>query len=187
MFCTMCGKEIAEGARFCPGCGVQLGVQTQPPAHSQQAVPTIPPPQETSTGRVYASSQVLLRPDKVGLAVLLLYVSLGIGLLRSLMEAPQQEAPIGLIIFISLLVLGITGFFIFMIGKGKNWARITLLVLFIVGIPLAVPQLFHSLASNPISGLLGIAQTAVQAFALYFLFLKPSADWFRQIKSINKQ
>ena len=182
MFCTMCGKEIAEGCRFCPGCGAQLGVHTQPPAHSQQDVPTIPPPHKTSTYRGSASSQVLLRPDKVGLAVLLLYVSLGIGLLRSFMEAPQQEAPIGLIIFISLFVLGITGFFIFMIGKGKNWARITLLVLFIVGIPFAVPQLFQSLAANPISGLLGIAQTAVQAVALAFLFLKPSSDWFRQMR-----
>lgn len=25
MFCTKCGKEIAEGTKFCPSCGAQLG------------------------------------------------------------------------------------------------------------------------------------------------------------------
>lgn len=183
MFCTMCGKEIAEGSRFCPGCGAQLGVQSQTPAHSQQDAPTRISPQETSPDQVYASSQPIPRPDKVGLAVILLYVTLGIGLLRSLIEAPQQEASLGLIIFGTLIGLGIMGFFIFMIGNGKNWARITMLVLFIVGIPFVVLPLLQSLAVNPVSGLLGIAQTVVQAVALGFLFLKPSSDWFRQIKT----
>ncbi len=185
MYCTMCGKEIAEGSRFCPGCGAQLGGQPRPTSPPQQVTPTRIPPQGSPPDRMYSSCQPLPRPDKVGLAVLLLYVTLGIGLLRSLMEAPQQEAPLGLTIFTTLLVLGITGFFIFMIGKGKNWARITLLVLFIVGIPFSVPFLLNSLAANPISGLLGIAQTVVQAVALFFLFLKPSSDWFRQFKTIN--
>lgn len=26
MFCTNCGKEITEGALFCSGCGVKIGV-----------------------------------------------------------------------------------------------------------------------------------------------------------------
>ena len=182
MFCTMCGKEITEGSRFCPGCGAQLGVNTQPTAHFQQDTPTSPLPRETSTDRVYTSIQRLPRPDKVGLAVLLLYITLGIGLLRGLIEAPQQEAPTGLIMFTAILVLGIMGFFTFMIGMGKNWARITMLALFIIGIPFSVLPLLQSLAVNPISGLLGIAQTAGQAVALVFLFLKPSSDWFRQMR-----
>lgn len=28
MFCSKCGKEIAEGSRFCPECGTQFGAPT---------------------------------------------------------------------------------------------------------------------------------------------------------------
>ena len=30
MYCQRCGKQIDEGARFCPGCGAQIGVSNQP-------------------------------------------------------------------------------------------------------------------------------------------------------------
>lgn len=125
------------------------------------------------------------RPKKVGTAVKLLYITLGIGVLRSIMEASMQAqmASPAFVMFITFFVLGIMWLFIYMIGKGRNWARITFLVLFIVGIPLFVPPLLQSLAVNPISGLLGIGQTVIQVIALVFLFQKPSSDWFREVKS----
>ena len=127
----------------------------------------------------------ITRPDKVSKAVTLLYVTLGIGVLRSIMEAPRlsQTAPIGFVIFISLFVLGIMWFFIYKIGKGRNWARITFLVLFIIGIPFAVLPLLQSLAASLFSGLLGIGQTVLQVIALVFLFQKPSSEWFNQMKA----
>lgn len=125
------------------------------------------------------------RPDKVGTAVVLLYVTLGIGVLRSIMEASRlsAQASVGFVMFITSAVLGLMWFFIYMIGKGRNWARITFLVLFIIGIPFAVLPLLQSLAANPLSGLLGIGQTVVQVIALVFLFQKPSSEWFRQMKA----
>ena len=125
------------------------------------------------------------RPHKVGTAVKLLYITLGIGVLRSIMEASMhaEMASPAFVMFITFFVLGILWLFIFMIGKGRNWARITLLVLFIIGIPFSVLPLMHSLAANPTSGLLGIAQTIIQIVALVFLFQKPSSDWFREMKA----
>lgn len=98
------------------------------------------------------------RPQQVGQAVILLYVTLGIGILRSILEASRNPelARTGFLMFITFGVLGIMWFFIHMIGKGKNWARITLLVLFVVGIPLSIFPLLQSLAANPLSGLLGL-------------------------------
>ena len=128
-----------------------------------------------------------IRPEKVGTAVKLLYITLAIGVLRSIMEASMhaQIASPAFVMFITFFVLCIMWLLIYMIGKGRNWARITFLVLFIIGIPFSVLPLSQSLAANPISGLLGIAQTVIQVVALVFLFQKPSADWFKEMK-VNK-
>ena len=93
------------------------------------------------------------------------------------------ESSVGFAMFITFVVLAIMWFFIYMIGKGRNWARITFLVLFIIGIPFAIMPLLQSLAANPISGFLGLAQTVIQIVALVFLFQKASTDWFRQMKA----
>lgn len=128
------------------------------------------------------------RPDKVGQAVMLIYVTLGIGVLRSIIETTRlaESAPLGFVLFITLSVFGTMWFFIHMIGKGRNWARITFLVMFIIGTPLSVQPLLQSLSANPISGLLGIAQTGLQLLALTFLFQKRSSDWFREMKSLKQ-
>ena len=103
------------------------------------------------------------------------------------MELSRQAEvmfPVFVPLFIMFFVLGITWLFIFiMIGKGRNWARITFLVLFIIGIPFSVLPLMQSLAANPISGLLGIVQTIIQIVAIVFLFQKPSSEWFRKMKA----
>ncbi len=124
------------------------------------------------------------RPPRVGTAVKLLYITLGIGVLRSIMEASMyaEMASPAFVMLIMFFVLGIMWFFIFMIGKGRNWARITLLVLFIIGIPFIGLLQWQSSVANPISGLLGIAQIIMLIVALVFLFQKPSSDWFREMK-----
>ena len=126
-----------------------------------------------------------VRPEKVGTSVKLLYITLGIGVLRSIMEASTnaQMASPAFVTFITLFVLGIMWLFIYLIGKGLNWARITFLVLFIIGIPLAVLPLLASLEANPVSGLLGIGQLIIQTIALVFLFQKSSSEWFREMKA----
>ena len=129
------------------------------------------------------------RPDKVSTAVTLLWVTIAIGIVGSIMEFPSslevataQGFGLGFIIFTTFFTLAILAFFIFMIGKGKNWARITFLVFFIIGIPLAGRSLFQSLLRNPVSGILGIVEIILEIIALVFLFQKPSSDWFKSIK-----
>lgn len=41
MYCSKCGKQIADGSRFCPECGTQFGgTATQPPPSSNAATGT---------------------------------------------------------------------------------------------------------------------------------------------------
>jgi len=124
------------------------------------------------------------RPPRVGTAVKLLYITLGIGVLRSTMDASMytEVASPAFAMLITLFVLGVMGCFLFMIGKGRNWARIAFLVLFIISIPFAALPLMQSVGANPISGRIGIIQIIIQIVALVFLFQKLSSDWFRDMK-----
>jgi len=124
------------------------------------------------------------RPPRVGTAVILLYITLGIGVLRSIMGASMytEVASPAFVTLITFFVLGVMGFFIFMIGKGRNWARITFLVFFIISIPFAALPLMQSVGANPISGRIGIIQIIIHIVALVFLFQKLSSDWFRDMK-----
>jgi len=163
MFCQKCGAENLSSAKFCKNCGEEI-VQVR-------------------------NQRKIKRPDKVSLAVNLLLVSLIIGLLlvpfKPSSLALYQMSPtwyFGVIIFSILFSLSFAGFFIHMIGKGRNWARITLLVLFIISVPFSAPALLRSLTINPILGIIDIGQLGLQVAAYVLLFQKPSSDWFKLMK-----
>jgi hypothetical protein len=125
------------------------------------------------------------RPEKVGHAVMLLYITLGIGVLMNIIEALMNAQMLSSASVAIIFQLGIMWLFIYMIGKGYNWARITFLVLFIISIPFSILIISKSLLTNPISGLLVIVQTVVQTVAVVFLFQAPSSQWFQAMK-VNK-
>ncbi len=124
------------------------------------------------------------RPGSVGTAVKLLYVTLGIAVVMIIMDTPMstQGTSPGSVKLVSIISLGIPWFFIHMIGKGRNWARITSLVLFITGVPFVVLPLLQRLTASPIYGLLGIGQVVIELIALVLLFQKPSSAWFKGVK-----
>lgn len=131
-----------------------------------------------------SSNKVLAQPPKVATAVKLLYATLGIGIIRSMMEAPSQAeaGSVGLVLFILFSVLGLMWFFIYMIGRGRNWARITFFLMFILGVPLSILPMIQSLAHDPVSGILGLVQIFMQIIAMLFLFHGSSSAWFKALK-----
>jgi hypothetical protein len=121
------------------------------------------------------------RPKKVQNAMTILYVTLGIGIVRAVIEASAnaQMAGVGFLIFITVLVFAAMVFLIGMIGRRRNWARITFLVLFLLGLLPSILPLIRSFTLSPISGVLGLAQVVLQVMALVFLFQQESSVWFR--------
>ena len=111
----------------------------------------------------------------------MLWISLGLGVVRSAWEMPAQveQNSLGFVIFVIAFTFLFTGFFIWRIDRGKNWARITYLVLFILGAPFSIYLLFKSIAFEPISDLISVVQFVLQIIALVFLFLKNSTAWFK--------
>ena len=70
-------------------------------------------------------------------------------------------------------------FFIYKTGKGRNWACITLLLWFIIGMLLDIPSILQRLETKFFPELLNIGATVISMAALVFLFRKPSSDWFK--------
>ena len=123
-----------------------------------------------------------IRPEQVGTAVQLLYISLGIGVLRYIMESSMLAQMPAFVMLLAFFGLGFMGL-IYMAGEGRNWARITLLVMLIIAIPRLVTLELQFFAANPIDGMLCIGQAVIQIIALIFLFQQPSSNWFREMKA----
>ena len=121
------------------------------------------------------------RPKKVQNAVTIFYVTLGIGIVRAVMEASANAAlqGVGSFLFGTLVVFAVMVFLIAMIGRGRNWARITFLVLFLLGLLPSILPLIRSFTISPISGVLGLAQVVLQIVAMVFLFQQESSAWFK--------
>lgn len=134
------------------------------------------------------------KPSNVKIAVKLVYYSLGIGVLRAIIEAPGilaqnialrnafaggDHAVISFLVVTYLVAFGMVWFLAYMCGRGRNWARITFLVLFITGLPFSISPLLQSLSAYPFSGLLGIGQTVMQLVTVVCLFQKSSSEWFK--------
>lgn len=143
----------------------------------------------------------LSRPKRVLVAITLLYAALGIGVTRIVLDLYSvylitgppwlmtmvNKTGITWLLPIVLLLSALVTFtlllvLIYLIGQGKNWARISFLVLWLIGILLflsAIP-LRRFLAAHPISGMFALLQYVFQVVALVLLFQNESSRWFRK-------
>ena len=128
------------------------------------------------------------RPDKVSTAIILLWIVIAAGVISSIFNfsssleiANASGFGLGWLIFTLYFTYLLLAFFIWKIGQGRNWARITYLVLFILGVPMTIYSYLIS-AISTLSIILGIAGAIVQIIALIFLFQKQSSDWFKSKK-----
>jgi hypothetical protein len=123
------------------------------------------------------------KPQHVGTAVNLLWASLAVGLVKMLMDFLNLSAaaPAAFTNFVLIFTFALIGFLIFKISAGKNWARITFLVLFIIGVLPTLPIVLGEFSRSPVVGALSVAQIGLQLYALLLLFTPPGRSWFRKV------
>jgi hypothetical protein len=129
------------------------------------------------------------RPAKVVLALRMFYLIVGIGIIRATMTVIRHadvRSPHSFI-FTKFLIYTASLFLIYQMGKGKNWAKWSLIVILAISIPLAILPNFDSISHNPIHSLLGFLQLALYIVALVFLFHRNSSGWFGAGKVSDKQ
>ena len=124
---------------------------------------------------------VVEKPQQIKTALMLLWVSLGIGVLNGLVVGISSLFELSIIV----CVIAFTAVLYYLIGKGKGWARLLFLILFLIGIPFSIPNLLMMLQENILVAMLSWSITVLQIIALTFLFLKPSSKWFKFSKITN--
>ena len=125
------------------------------------------------------------RPPKVSHAVKLFYVIVGIGVIRAVMTILRHadvRSPYSLIIT-KLIIYAGSLYLIHQLGKGRNWARWSMVVIFIISIPITILPAFASFSHNPFHTSLGFVQIALYIIGLAFLFHGSSSSWFGSQKS----
>lgn len=126
----------------------------------------------------------LERPKRVTAGVQFLVTSLALGTIIAAVHVFQNAAGTSMVLalLIVLAFFGLGFLLVWRIATGNNWARIILLVLVVVGTPLAVPGYFASLKQNMLSGSLSIFISMLQLIGTFLLFTGKSNPWFRKRK-----
>ncbi len=120
-------------------------------------------------------------PPKVSLSIKLLYSIIFIAIIRAVIVVVRHwevRTP-DLFILIKILLVAVLIFLIIFTRKGRNWARLTLVVFLAISIPLSILPMFSSLTHNLIPNLLGLVQAILFVWALALLFHSTSNAWFR--------
>jgi hypothetical protein len=122
------------------------------------------------------------RPKEVGAATLLLSASLVIGGIRAVFDLTQKVSGASFFVAVLLLLvfLGVFFFFVNRSGAGRNWARITLLVLLILQLPFALMGSIAEVRANFVHGLVSVVIVILQVLGVGLLFTKNSNLWFRR-------
>ncbi|MGO1069691.1 hypothetical protein [Lysobacter sp. CA199] len=118
------------------------------------------------------------KPSQVRVAVALFYLALALTLAAPFIDSPLGRRPPGALIVAGVIAALFTVLLIEFISIGRNWARITYLVLTIISLPAPYFYLKQGVSANYI----GAASVAVQLLAhgvgLYLLFTSPGRSWF---------
>jgi hypothetical protein len=78
-------------------------------------------------------------------------------------------------------------YFVKSIARGRNWARITMLVLYCIGLPFTIMSLPDTLSRDLISAFFAIVNLVASAVAYVFLFTGEAHQWYSTGKTSNNE
>jgi hypothetical protein len=153
-----------------PIVGGRVNAMTSPPTE-------VAPFAEDSSGTT--------RPPSVSKAVAMLFVTLGLGILRYgliLKRMADDAYPIrrGSVIGQICIFAGL-GILYFFIGRRRNLARFIYALWAVLFIAMTANALRQSAPEIPFVGVVMLGQTALQLWALVLLFRPEAAAWFKRM------
>ena len=122
------------------------------------------------------------RPARIKKAVALLWLMLGLGLISYALQWHYVTTLRGIAfaIYVAFAIFVVVAWLIHKISRGRNWARITFLLLLIAVYVLALLQLRSGIGRFDVAAFIGILQLLTQSWALYLMFSEPGRRWFRK-------
>src|SRR5262245_50250060 len=120
------------------------------------------------------------KPSEVIVAVNVLWAALAVGPVKVLLDWRYLSAhadPVFMAL-VMVAVIAVSVMLILQIARGRNWARVTYLVLMIFGSAPYLTSLKTEFERSPALGGLSVAQMGLQIVGLWLLFTSPGKAWF---------
>jgi len=125
------------------------------------------------------------KPASIVAAKNILYAVLFLGILTWALgwwtTAMYVRAPAQSVVIL-VVTVGITFALIKYIGLGMKWARVVLLVLFLLGLVVYPWTFMAMLKASMLVAVLSLFQSILEMIALYFLFSRTSTQWFNRVR-----
>jgi hypothetical protein len=133
----------------------------------------------------------IAKPPKVAYALYLLYSYLAIGVAACFFVLPEVAEHSGLwvvdLYVLAFFTLGFSAGFISEIRKGRNWARVTFVVLSYLGIALSFGISFWSPSYSPFQNGMFCLQAILVSIPCAFLIQPEASAWFKAMERARKE
>jgi len=177
MYCPHCATPLDASQRFCPTCGKESPVPTQPP----------PPPLPVQPGYAPSAVAPAPRPDSIRQGVGLVGASIAVGVVSMVVSLASVGSRAMSVIpnFLLGLVLTILWIvFLIMAYQGKSWARVGMAVLMVFSLTLVFSTFMFLQRGFPMTGLaLPWIAFLLRVAGVYLLFTPQSSAWYRSMPS----
>lgn len=121
------------------------------------------------------------KPKIVYHAEFIFYATFAVGILIMYLEFSKSSQPIETSsLIMTSIIIAILIWFIYSVGKRKNWARHVIAIFTFLGIPSSISFFLNSLSFFSISGILYLAQVIGQVVAAIYLFTPAASKWFKK-------
>jgi hypothetical protein len=123
------------------------------------------------------------RPKQINIAVALLWVTFMLSLYTDYLDKQHDSytgsVPVAFVICWQLFVYALSATINVCVFRGQNWARFATLFFFLLGgaAMLYFAEEFSKLSQIELT--IAIVSNVLELIALYFLFTKPGAAWFK--------
>lgn len=121
------------------------------------------------------------RPVQVSIAVWLFWIEFGLSVIQvglDLYSAADDFARYAALIG-ALLSLPVEAWVIYKIARRRNWARFVALGAVVVSALLWIGVMRQGISADPVNGIMGAVELAIDGIALYLLFANPGRQWFK--------
>jgi hypothetical protein len=131
---------------------------------------------------------MITRPREVGWALSLQLIALALSPFATALDWKHLNSvePIQKLIFVEIFIISILGYVLWRISKGKNWARIVLLLSFLLGLPSFLIYLRADFARSLALGVVVVLEAVLEVAGLWLLFVAPAKDWFKSASSMRR-
>jgi hypothetical protein len=122
------------------------------------------------------------RPRVVSFVLWLLWANIAIEILDKILDVRDAWPMMSIAVVatsITMIVVGALCWLIFMIGRQRNWARITYALLFAFGMIFHLVNWRNALQSPPRELVAIVLQSGMQLSGMILVFLPASNAWFR--------